>query len=99
MRVTDNEKYALENVKELFGKHVVLAHPDPTNPYILRTDANNNSLGAAFTCNNRTLRPSELSYIVTEKELLAIVWSLQKLSTYLRGVKIYEKTDLLDGFC
>ena len=101
----DTEKYAFKNVKELFEKHIVLAHPDPAKPYILRTDANNNTLGAALgqideegderliTCINSTLRPSELSYIVTEKELLAIVWSLQKLSTYLRGAKIYIITD------
>ena len=81
----DTEKYAFENVKEFFEKHIVLAHPDPTKPYILRIDANNNKLGAALgqiddegderliSCINRTLRPSELSYIVTAKELLAIV--------------------------
>ena len=39
------------------------------------------------------MRPSELSYIVTEKEQLAIVWSLQKLNTYLRSAKIFVKTD------
>ena len=101
----DTEKHAFENVKELFEKHIVLVHPDPNKPYILRTDANNNTLGAALgqidddgderliTCKNRTLRPSELSYIVTEKELLAIVWSFQKLSTYLRGAKIYVKME------
>ena len=101
----DTERSAFENVKELFEKHVVLAHPDPTKPYILRTDAYNNTLDAALgqidedgderliTCIYRTLRSCEISYIVTEKELLAIVWSLQKLSTYLRGAKIYIKTD------
>ena len=39
------------------------------------------------------MRPCELSYIVIEKELLAIIWSLQKLSTYLRGAKIYIEMD------
>ena len=45
----DTEKHAFENVKELSEKHIVLAHPDPTKPYILRADVNNNTLGAALS--------------------------------------------------
>ena len=62
----DTEKHAFGNVKELFEKHIVVAHPDPNKPYILRTNANNNTLGVVLsqiddkgnerliTCINRT---------------------------------------------
>lgn len=42
---------------------------------------------------SRTLRGPEIAYFTTEKELLSIVWSLQKFRTYLLGREIIIKTD------
>ena len=45
----DTEDRQFQHVKDLFEKHNVLAHPDPSKPHILRTDANENTLGAALS--------------------------------------------------
>ena len=45
----DTEDRQFQHVKDLFDKHIVLVHPDPSKPYILRTDANENTLGAALS--------------------------------------------------
>lgn len=42
---------------------------------------------------SRTLKGAEVGYFTTEKELLAIIWALEKLSTYLKRAKILIRTD------
>ena len=42
---------------------------------------------------NRTLNDAQLNYAITEKELLAIVFSFDKLSSYLIGNKVIVHTD------
>ena len=44
-------------------------------------------------CVSRTLKGPELNYFITEKEMLAIVWALNKLQTYLLGAKVRIITD------
>ena len=69
------------------------------------TDANDYALGAILmqeddngdqkivSCASRTLKGPELNFFTSEKELLAIVWSLEKFKTYLFGSQITIKTD------
>lgn len=59
----------------------------------LTTDASNFAIGAVLsqerhpiTFISRTLSPTEQNYATNEKEILAIVWALQKLRNYLYGV-------------
>ena len=94
-----------ERVKQLFSSNITLYFPDPKKPYYLETDASNYALGAVLyqknnrqekeitTLTSRTLKGPELSYFTTEKELLAIVWALQKFRTYLQGDHIINRTD------
>ena len=87
--------------------HVKSGHdfPDPRRAYYLETNASHYALGAILyqindqkekdiiTLASRTLKGPELSYFTTEKELLAIVWALQKFRTYLQGAHIINRTD------
>ena len=71
----------------------------------LFTDASDHSLGAILmqedeedrmriiSCASRTLKGPELNYYTTEKELLAIVYVLEKFRIYLLGAKVIIKTD------
>ena len=43
---------------------------------------------------SRTLNESQLNYITTEKEFLAVVFALEKFSQYLLGSKTTIFTDL-----
>ena len=90
---------------EKFIEEKTLAFPDIEKPYILRTDASGFAISAILSqindndeekiiiCVSRSLKGPELNYFITEKEMLAIVWALQKLYTYLLGAKITVITD------
>ena len=94
-----------EKVKNLFSNSITLYYPDSKKPYYLETDASDYALGAVLyqknekeekeiiTLASRTLKGPEITYFTTEKELLAIVWALQKFRTYLQGAKIINRTD------
>lgn len=99
------EDECFQNLKEKFIESVVLIHPDLTKEFHLDTDSSYYALGAvlyqqtedgntgvvAFL--SRSLHGPELRYSVTEKELLAIVYSLQKSRIYLLGNKVTVRTD------
>lgn len=99
------EEEVVQRVKELFCESVVLEPPDIHKPYVLTTDASDYALGATLSqldenCEagviafaSRTLKGAEVGYKTTEKELLAIVWALNKFQSYLKGAKIKVITD------
>jgi transposase InsO family protein len=90
---------AFEEVKSLFIDTVHLAYPDYSKRFYLNCDASNFGIGSQifqYDDNNekqvvsmasRMLQGAELNYTVTEKELLSIVWSLQKFYIFLRGAE------------
>lgn len=102
---TSEQQEAFDRIKKIFVEVVTLAHPDPEKPYILTTDASEYALGAVLSQTNddgqeqvimfasRTLKGAEIAYFTTEKELLAVVWALQKFVTYLQGAKTIVRTD------
>ena len=101
-----NEKHqaAFEKVKTLLSTEIMLHFPDYTQPYYLQTDASDYAIGAVLyqqdheiikiiACGSRTLRGSELNYFTTEKELLALIWALEKYHHFLWGATIIHRTD------
>ena len=42
---------------------------------------------------SRSLKKSEKNYSITEKELLVVMWALQKLHPYLHGTSVTVETD------
>ena len=101
----EEENTAFVNIKEKFCSNVILHYPDRHQTFYLQTDASDCALSAVLCQINsrnehevlqfasRTLKGAELAYFTTEKELLAIVWSLQKFRSYLLGARIHVMTD------
>ena len=97
---------AFQLLKECLMSEPILVAPDFSQPFLLQTDASNVGLGAVLSqiqgenreehpivYLSRKLKPNELNYTVTEKECLAIVWSINKLRYYLQGNKFTVITD------
>jgi transposase InsO family protein len=96
---------AFEQLKQILTSAPVLAHPDWSKPFVLYTDASNIGLGAVLSQMNddnmevniaylsRLLTDTERKYSVSEKEMLAVVWSMRKLRHYLYGRKTKVVTD------
>lgn len=84
---------AFKKIKVLLQEQIELYQPDFNKPFELTTDASNFAIGAVLSQNrhpitfiSRTLTKTEQNYATNEKEILAIVWALQKLRNYLYGV-------------
>ena len=101
----ERHQESFQRVKDLLSAHILLNFPDLNKPFYLQTDASNFAIGAVLyqieasgatkiiACGSRTLRGSEVAYFTTEKELLALVWSLQKYRNFLWRASIIHRTD------
>ena len=88
----------------LVSSHV-MAHPDPSKPYILYTDASNTCIGAILVQKDKAgverviqyvshqLSPTQQRWSTVEVEAWAIVYALQKLRTYLFGADFTVYSD------
>lgn len=83
---------SFEEIKQKLCEQVELYQPNFEKPFELTTDASNFAIGAVLsqgrhpiTFISRTLSQTE-NYATNEKELLAIVWALQKLRNFLYGI-------------
>jgi len=86
--------------KELTSKPIFLSVPNFSQPFTLQTDASNDGIGAILSQGHkvieyasRKLNTAERNYSTIEKELLAIVWSLQYFRYYLLGRSFVIETD------
>ena len=89
---------AYRKLKELLTKAPVLTYYDQSKELVVHTDASAQGLGAVMMQGgkpiayaSRALREAELRYSVIEKEMLAIVFALEKWNqfTFGREVKVY----------
>ncbi|KAK2577561.1 hypothetical protein KPH14_012908, partial [Odynerus spinipes] len=105
-RWSEIEQRAFEEVKQALVDAPRLYTPIPGQPFILYTDASDFGLGAILVQKDpdsdkellievlsRPLRGAELHYTTTEKECLAVVWSVEKLRCYLEGMPFKVVTD------
>lgn len=84
---------AIDIIKQKLCEQVELYQPNFNKPFELTTDSSNFAIGAVLsqgkqpiTFISRTLNETEQNYATNEKELLAIVWALQKLRNFLYGI-------------
>ncbi|GFV82069.1 retrovirus-related Pol polyprotein from transposon opus [Trichonephila clavipes] len=91
-------------LKEALTSSPILIYPQPDKPFILDTDASNESVGAVLSQEidgqervvaywSKCLSKPERNYCVTRKELLAIVKAIEHFHYYLYGQKFLLRTD------
>nr|KYP35181.1 Retrovirus-related Pol polyprotein from transposon opus [Cajanus cajan] len=100
----DRCKQAYDCLKEALTTTPIIQAPDWTVPFDLMCDASNYALGVVLAQRvdklprviyyaSRTLDAAQENYTTTEKELLAIVFALDKFRAYLLGSRVIVYTD------
>ncbi|CAN6720941.1 unnamed protein product [Malus baccata var. baccata] len=80
---------AFNHLKDLLTTTPILTPPDWSIPFELMK----NKLPHVIYYASRTLNDAQLNYSTTEKELLAVVFALDKFRSYLIGTKVIVFTD------
>ncbi|XP_074318668.1 uncharacterized protein LOC141655487 [Silene latifolia] len=94
----------LKRLKEALTSAPIIQPPDWSLPFELMCDASEHALGAvlgqrkdgkvhAIHYASKTLDDAQTNYSTTEKELLAVVFAMEKFRTYLVGAKVIVFTD------
>ncbi|KAK2451735.1 hypothetical protein QL285_010765 [Trifolium repens] len=97
-------KKAFDFLKKALTSAPIIQPPDWTLPFEIMCDASNYAVGAVLAQRvdkaayviyyaSRTLDSAQSNYTTTEKELLAIVFALDKFRSYLLGSKVIVFTD------
>lgn len=100
----DSQERAFRTLKAKLSESPILHLPDIDRPFILRTDASENGVGAVLlqefdgekfpvSYASKKLLPAQRNYSVMEKESYAIVWAIQKYEPFLYGRKFQLETD------
>ena len=94
------QQRAYEEVKQKLSSPPVLRYFDPKLTTTLQCDASQKGLGASIlqggqpvAMASRALTPTEQNYAQIEKELLAIVFGMEKFEQYTYGRKIMVESD------
>jgi hypothetical protein len=91
-------------LKEALISALVIQPPDWSLPFEIMCDASDYAAGAvlgqtkdrkhhAIAYANKTLTGAQLNYAITKKELLAVVFAIDKFRSYLVGAKVIIYTD------
>ncbi|CDH60654.1 hypothetical protein RO3G_15169 [Lichtheimia corymbifera JMRC:FSU:9682] len=91
---TTEHTMAMKAIKQELAKNVLLHFPNMAEPFYVATDASNHGIGAVLfqkikgkdciiSFMARALSKSERNYSTTKRELLGIVFALQKFHPYL----------------
>jgi hypothetical protein len=100
------QQQAFQDLKGMIVKDVVLAFPDVNKPYHVTTDASDYAIGAVLaqedertgvhrpiTYLSKSLDETQGRYSVTEKELYAVVFALERFRPYIYGRPFTVYTD------
>lgn len=91
---------AFNAIKEELSRTPVLAYFDRKAEYVIQTDASMKGLGAVLLQEgkpviyvSRTLTPAEERYSNIERELLGVVFAMERLHNYAYGEPVRVQTD------
>jgi hypothetical protein len=89
---TVEEENIFNEIKRKWAEDLKLHIPDLDGNFTLESDASNTGLGAVLYENNkpvafisRSLSNAEKNYSITEREVLAALWAMEKLEYFLFG--------------
>ena len=103
----DKHQVAFEKIKNLFKNNLHLFHPNDEGTYVLQTDASDTAIGAvlhqrdttgehcviSYVNHRPTLKGAKKNYFTSEKEILAVIYALNKFRYYLCGTHFEIHTD------
>jgi hypothetical protein len=96
---------AFETLRSKFAESIHLVHPDEEKDWIINTDASEKAIGAVLmqdgdqgkfnivSTASRVLNSAEQRYTTCEKELLAIIYALQRFKIFIYGRRVILNTD------
>nr|XP_027090526.1 uncharacterized protein LOC113711567 [Coffea arabica] len=95
---------AFNKLKELLTSPPIIQPPDWNLPFEIMCDASDHAVGAVLGQRvgkaahviyyaSRALNGAQLNYSTTEKELLAVIFALEKFRSYLLGAKVIVFSD------
>ena len=95
---------AFDSLKVKLGSTPILILPDQNKPFVLRTDASGDSLGACLMQDagkglqpiafaSKKLNSAERKYSTIEQECYAVVFGIRRFYPYLYGRKFVVETD------
>ncbi|CAM8987102.1 unnamed protein product [Rhodiola kirilowii] len=101
---TDACEKAFDNLKKALTSTPIIQTPNWELPFEIMCDASDFAVGAVLGQKiekkagviyyaSRTLDPAQRNYSTTEKELLAVVFALEKFRPYLLGAKVIVYSD------
>eukprot|EP00178_Gracilaria_changii_P003742 TRINITY_DN1564_c0_g2_i1.p1 TRINITY_DN1564_c0_g2~~TRINITY_DN1564_c0_g2_i1.p1 ORF type:complete len:336 (+),score=33.80 TRINITY_DN1564_c0_g2_i1:769-1776(+) len=97
---TPMQQSAFKAIKSALTSAPVLAHPDPTKPFILATDVSKYAVGATLSQDghpvaflSHQLSAAGSNWSIVDQELLAVMISIRVWSPYLRGRSFIVHTD------
>ena len=102
--IEEEGKHAFIQLKQPLVEAPILQSPNWDLPFEIMYDASYFAVGTvlgqridkkptAICCTSKTLADAQLKYTTTEKELLAVVFALEKFRPYILGSKIIVYTD------
>ena len=102
--IEEEGKHAFIQLKQALVEAPILQSPNWDLPFEIMCDASDFAVGAvlgqrsdkkptAICYASKTLADAKLNYTTTEKELLAVVFALEKFRPYILGSKIIVYTD------
>nr|XP_027060912.1 uncharacterized protein LOC113687515 [Coffea arabica] len=100
----DKCEKAFVKLKELLTSPPIIQPPDWSLPFEIMCDASDHAVGAVLGQRmgkaahviyyaSRALNGAQLNYSTTEKELLAVIFALEKFRLYLLGAKVIVFSD------